>query len=1126
MTHVPTIMIGLGGLGSYIVDTIYGWIPEEKRKSVAIHAFDTNINDISKLKNLGKDNVTQTSTNWTVAEYLRMAEGDSTVKDWFPLEHSELKRKSLTDGAGQIRVVSRLAYRAAMESGKLNKLHNSINHIFQETGSDMASSARVMIVSSLMGGTGAGIFLQTAMYMRDVLENDFQRRNVLIRGAFMLPDTLVLTGTIKGNEVENIRANAYACMKELNAITRNASVDRGKNLVSIELEYKPNQIDSHGRLAHTIGQDNLPYNFLYLFDFENTEKNNLKHFRNYINQVSRATYLDLFSPMSNDRFSKQDNQILSMIASNGMSRYCGAGVSSLIYPYEDIVYYFALRWSSDSLSKEWLKIDEQYESDYRDYERDLKSGIPREKPLLRDRYRDVLFRLATQQNPRPFFKMAYREAHTIDKRGDISRSKAELFLENVERRIDSIINGDSKLQEFSAECAIDENRLSDAKTARDEVSRREEALYFYEQTVRKFIDNTRNYVVNEIVLQDGDHPELLSGDDYKLNTWMLKSSEPMHPVTVRYMLYEIDNLLTGKLKELNPKNEKLGKSLERYKTIYDLDETDDYVETADDRLASAGKQGFFGRMLSNQFKEFIDEYLEKSSRHFSNLNRYRKDRLMESVYKELLNAIREMQEGWEKYFKNLKDTQNSLINELDILSNKHDFEADPTINYVLGSRKMKEKMWEVVRTGVAGDSFPAEIAGELYKGQYRRFVKRRKGDYITEQRPEKVEEMFRKDVLGWCLKEMKNEDALDLNCVRALRREAEMNGMGDDQIHDYIKSKISVLNNLARPWVPSTNGTTELNAWGVNPDCIKELSGDMQNELFDGTDLVDDPAFSRYQIIRNRTVFGMTINDFRKFYCGDNKGIPPGEYYKAYNNRIRKLTKEGNTVTPHLDKRWHLQAYLPEIHSERVQEDRSKVDRALLWGIVMGYLENIDEWGQLTWLFDDSAGSRIINEGNKPADRFVHTLHKALLHNPIIVDKIMERVTEQFSLDASDYRDQIQEHTFYKKAQEVHYFEAKPHKTINIVDLLLRYPEGDPSNFDLITKSNDLLKLLLEELVNHYVSIHGSYRERIGRAKAMEFIEHLFETSPVYKEVEQYDSRGSRFRAWTNLLNEVRKANR
>lgn len=1117
MTRVPTILIGLGGLGSYIVDTIYGMIPENERSFVAIHAFDTNVNDLAKLKNLTKDNMTQTSTNWTVAEYLRMA--DESVKDWFPYEQSELLRKSLTDGAGQIRAVSRLAYRAAIESGKLSKLHSSINHIFRETGGDMSSSARVMVVSSIVGGTGAGLFLQTAMYMRDILELDFHRKNVLIRGAFILPDTLVLSNIIQGNEIENIRANAYASVKELNAITKNAS-QNDATLTNIELEYKPNQVDASGRINHNITSRNLPYNFCFLFDFENTEKNNLKFFPNYIQQVIRATYLDLFSPMTNDRFSKQDNQILSMIANNGMSRYCGAGVSSLIYPYKDIVYYSSLRWATDSLGNEWLKIDEQFESDFREYERDLKAGIPRDKPKIGERYRDILFRMATQQNPRPFFKLAYRTAHTIDKRGEINRSKAELFVEALDRRIQTIVSEDEKLRELAAETDLDENRLQDKKTARDEVNNREEGLYYYEQAVRKFINNTKNYLINEIVLQDHDAKNNLSGDDYKLNTWILKQPEPLHPVTVRYVLYEIDHLLDVRIKSLATLNDKLDKGIDNYKKAYDIDDTEDIVESADDRMGLALRQGFFAKFINNQFKDFMNEYIDKSSKHINNLNRYKTDRLTELVFRELQKAIQEMLEEWEKYFRNLRDVRNSLNNELNILVSKHDQGSDPTIQYVLASKNVKEKLWETIRMNVASDELPTEISQQIYVGQYQRFCKKRKGDYITEQRAEKVEEMYRKDVLGWCLKQMYKVDALNLNCIRALRKEAQMKGIGDDKIDQYIKDKISVLNNLARPFVPSSNAATEINSWGVHPDCIKELSGELRSALFEGGDLVEHEAFPAYDITRSRTLYGLTIDNFHKFYSGDNSGGVPGEYYKAYHARIRKLTQHGNTVTPHLDKRWHLQAYLPEIHQHRVQEDQTNVSRALLWGIVMGYLQNINEYGRLTWLFNDDAGSRLIYEGEKPADKYIHSLHQALLHNPIIVDKILKRTQEQIDRDLSEKRDNIEEHAFYNSSQAIRYFAADQAEGINVVDLLLRYAEGNPGDPQLIQTGNDLLKKLYVEIKNYFVSTYGRHRELLAKEKAFAYIQELIDNSTYYN---QADKAGIQFMSWNNILKEVKK---
>jgi hypothetical protein len=65
-------------------------------------------------------------------------------------------------------------------------------------------------------------------------------------------------------------------------------------------------------------------------------------------------------------------------------------------------------------------------------------------------------------------------------------------------------------------------------------------------------------------------------------------------------------------------------------------------------------------LVNNKFKDFINEYVDKSGRHLNNLSRYRKDRLSELVYRELQKAVQEMQAEWEKYFKNLKDVRSSL----------------------------------------------------------------------------------------------------------------------------------------------------------------------------------------------------------------------------------------------------------------------------------------------------------------------------------------------------------------------------------------------------------------------------------------------------------------------------------
>ena len=588
MSEVPTLLIGLGGIGSRVVDQVYGWIPAERRSHVAAHAFDTNVNDISKLRNL-QGAVTQTSERWTVGQYLHRA--DPLVKEWFPHEQPELQRKLLTEGAGQIRAVSRLGYRAAMETGHLHGLERQIATIFRARGEEQINSVRVMIVSSLAGGTGAGIFLQTAMYLRELFEVSFGRSNVLVRGAFVLPDTLIKSRVLDENEWDSVRANGYASLKELNAITLNAAGVHSQ--VTIEMEYRPGQTDAYGRQSLAITPRQLPYDFVFLYDFENTRGENLGAFANYADQVAQTVYLQLFTPIAAGNFSQEDNQILSLIGNQGRSRYCGAGVARLLYPYTDVVEYASLRWATDALSDQWLKLDADFEGEYRQYERDLQGGVAREEPKIAARYTWLLDNLASGDRPDPFFQEVFRSTRMLDEKGKPADPKSALFLAAVEGEIERVLREDQTLAQAEADCRIDEGRLEDKDRVRHEVIRVEEALLTYQQHVTRAVNEYKTFLLNQVLLQDCDAPNGMQGQDYRLNTWLLGKPEPLHPVAARYVLYQLALALDERVRGLAVENEQLLTSIRRYEQTFDLPETEGQVETAEDRVRRALQQPFY-----------------------------------------------------------------------------------------------------------------------------------------------------------------------------------------------------------------------------------------------------------------------------------------------------------------------------------------------------------------------------------------------------------------------------------------------------------------------------------------------------------------------------------------------------
>ncbi|MEL6771691.1 MAG: tubulin-like doman-containing protein [Bacteroidota bacterium] len=1105
MHEVPTLLIGLGGVGSSIVDRVYGMIPPERRSRIAVHAFDTNVNDIKQLRHL-KGRVTQTSTNWTVGQYLYHAE--EHVRDWFQDEDRELRRKLLTDGAGQVRQVSRLAYRAAMENGKLTALQSQIGEVFRATGDDSLSAVRVMICCTLAGGTGAGIFLQTALYLRELLDRRFGKKNVLVRGAFILPDTLVLSNTLDATEWENVRANTYASMKELDAIIKNEGV-------TIELEYRPGQTDLMGRPSLALTDEHLPYRFSFLYDYENTAGENLGGFGNYIDQVIKTLYVQLFTPIAADAFSVEDNRILSLIESEGRARYGGAGVATLTYPYDDLVQYCALRWSTDNLSDAWLKLDDDFEQELRQYERDLQAGVARTRPKIEERYPQLLLSYASDENPQPFFRQAFAQTRLQDKQGRPTMPLAQSFLQSIDDEIEKRISEDAEVAQLAAQAELIDEELSERALAADHVQDVEEALWALGERVKKAIDENKVFLTNQILLRDYDEPSGAGGQAYRLNTWMLRSPEALHPVSVRTVLYETTLLLEDRLRTLGPENEQRKAGLDRYRESYDDPETEDVIESPEDRVRTALDQGVLRRLLDNRFKDFVEEYRDKATRQKRSLQRYYKDRLTELVLRETLRALQAMLSEWERYFQNLRETRNALLRERNQRAAEHERVADPTKRFVLATQAAKEALWEDIRLQFVGTMLPEEIAREIYLGQYRRFVAARLGERIEAQVASTTEAQFRQDVVAWCRAQLGKVDRLDLNVMEALRREAQATKDAGEATNEdaYMGDQLKRLDNLARPFVPEAPGTARIKFWGLHPESLESLHED-QREAWLGEGRVEDAAFSRREVVRYQSLYGLTAQDFPKFSAGDrDEGRAAGAYFRAYQERIRKLTGQADvrSVTPHLDKRWHLPAYLPDLNEAFHAQDMQRIDAALLRGLAHGLFKVVREDGREVWEFTGTAGPQLVRIHGEPVLGQLHELHGALLFNPAIVDQALEKADDARARDRQQYPmtqpQTIARHAFYAGAKAVPGLEGTP----SLLDAVLAYPQADPADERLPEQSADLLRDLLDEIERYFLYAYGPTKANTAGQSAANLMDKLREESSVYQSADERSALRSRW---------------
>lgn len=1100
--NVPTILIGLGGIGSNIANMVYGTVPPEQRGRVAIHAFDTDANSISKLEHL-RNSATQTSTSHSVNEYLQ---ANKEVLKWFP-NNPQIKRKTMTDGAGQVRAVSRLAFRSAMSQGKLNAMWDGIERIFPVDSHAQSYNVRVIIISSLVGGTGSGIFLQIALYLREMLERKLNSESVLIRGVFLLPDILVRSNTVDQTEWEAVQGNGYASLKELNAISLSASGNHKQN-VTIELEYRPNQIDLEGRTAHAITDKHLPYDFCFLFDYENTKGQHLTNVSEYMDQVARSVYLQLFSPISARSFSQEDNQIRSLVESNGQARYCGAGVASLTYPHDEIVEYCALNWSVSGLNDSWLRLDKLFNDEKKRHDDDLRNGIHNEKPKIRELYVKYFEQIVNdQENPNPFFRQLDFQVHEIEDKGKKGASKADIFLAEVEEYAKKVLKDDVELKEdYEDHCVLDGGKLKIKDRAKQEINRMESALEDYAKEINKKINEYSHFIAYQII--DSDYHSQ-AGGRYQLNTWILKKDTPVHPVGVRYLLYSIHNKLLKKIAQLKEENRRFKEQIDRYQDIYDLDRNDGDVDDAVRRVDKALKQGFISSVFRNQFKDFIDEYTEKATHQLSTLNRYKYSMLLELVYSALNQSIKEMIEDWQRFFDHLIETRETLLMEINQLARKFDGVSDPTKRYVLANKEMLEQTWERIRRSIDHGFLPDSISEKIYESLYNRFIERKNNRGSDEFYKEtKVEVFFRENVLNFCRKELasKYHDHLDLTITQAVKIEADRLGLDPD---DYLYKKMKAIEELAQPYVPITNDYRSLKYWGLHTESFNLLSEQLQNELFNEKQIVDD-AFKRNEIVCYRAHYGLSVSDFTKFSAGKN-GKPPGVYYEAYQRLVSKLNEDENrTITPHLDRNWHLPAYMPDLNPERAELETNRTDRALLLGVIYGWLQLVNSDGKRVYQYSGNQGTKLLLKFGEKVEEDTFSLHEALPHNPVIYDEILERFQETQETQIRNNRN-IHEHDFIKGAIEIS--RVRKDGIRNILDLVLAYDQEFISNPSLTEGADRLRQCLLTEICEYFKKVK---RSESAKRAAANLIYQLWKESEVRQRTPQ-DS--EEYHKWLNDIN-------
>jgi len=940
--YAPTLLIGLGGLGSSIVQAVHGRVPEKDRALLKVHILDTDVQELGdgRYQSLrAARSATATSPPITVGRCLERLSGKSRVREWFPGERvksASLDNKRMVDGASQFRAISRLALLDSMAEGRLRHLDATMDSLRTALGTGLAQAVRVMIVCSTAGGTGSGSLLQLALYVRDYFATQLHTENVVVRAALVMPEIFVKNGDYKGEDlIANVRANGYATLKELDALTRQRAGQLAPEinldaaiLAPLELEFKPGSSD-----AAVAGLGPAPLDFAFLYDYSNTAGENLGGKSNYINQVMDSIYYQLFSPLAGGHaglHSQEDNLILTLVASQDRARYASSATAKLIYPYADLLDYCALRWAVSGLSEDWLEVDRLIREEFAQIERDKRAGIYLEKPDPYARYVEIIAMKGAAERARPFYRNVYREAHLIDAQQFIGESKSSLWLQAVDGRVREAFARADKAA-GAALSALSLDYLKDRDNVVNQVESNERGMESYRHALAQGIQPLANLIVKEALWENYQRKqEFDRQNELHLNTWLLAKTAAMHPVAVRYFLGEAWLAVKAGLEEEEVRLGKLEKAIAAYKTQWDDPETE-AVETASqvaEKRAGANRLvEFFSRNLAN----FAEDYLATAEAQRQAIGQWALCKVRRDVMSLLLAHLQDMLDDWEGFFHQLEDVLAACQRDIGLLSAKHDNNADPTRVYVLAKARHKAGLWEQEGLAARAKDLPPAIAQQIYLGLYRR----RAGRHFDE--PQAVgagtdwaERIFREQVVAWCRSELAQSPGLDLDIKAALDKELrldqadrERQGTSED---GYFQESVSKLRALAHPFVPVARESFDF--WCVHPEVAQRIEGRLQHQAI-GEPSIDE-AFARHELVYLNLTYGLKATDLPTIRD------PSGVYRRAYEERIAlSRAVPPKSYTPHLDWRWDSPAYLPEVDDGLQAQAMFDLRRAVVYSLCL-----------------------------------------------------------------------------------------------------------------------------------------------------------------------------------------------
>lgn len=964
----PTLLVGIGGTGSGIVQRVYELATEEQRKNIGFVVLDTDVNELRIIEERTPQiRTVQTSSRMTVGEYLDADEYSRNT--WFPVNRI-LNSKALTEGAGQVRAISRLALSTTIKQGRMTPLDEAIESLYELNGQKTVQAPRVIIAGSLCGGTGSGLVLPISLYIRNFMSTKLQQGSAIIRGFFLLPE--VFDGVIKTqSERNNLRSNAYAAVREIDAFMMK---DDGSLPEQYDLHFYAPRAGSKQPEEYT----GRPMDFCFLFDAQNINGQKLKSFADYKEHAAHCIYGMAIAPTSKRSNSSEDNVIREIVFAGGRNRYAGAGSAILRYPTEDVRKYLALCWTKDSISSEWLAVDNQYIDELENNARERRGGGSAKKI---DRGKHYIEVIDGGVQERKNFACAIRDAvmqHDENGYGEKGSNWGK-YIEELQAYITKRID---QQKEYQTE-VINDLGLKAADVMDNPISSSFQAWYesilTYQNATFKDTENLVRNIVYSLYKDTKDYTN--TDDSFRLEYWLhveRKKESFAHPNAVRYFLYNLLNTFRsleveqrGIIDNANDYWRNFEKNTFKFETGKDGDGTtmssqegyydahhlnsDNAIEKllhrSDISDAQAALKGQF-----NTFKAHIDEYWEAY--------------VQAEVYKAGAAYVEAILKAFHGFYSVLNKTISSLDIRIGKLEEKYAYKPGEALRYVCADAECLKGLSKEVVNLNSGLDTPAELNKKIFSSM--------KVYALSDQKPDEESyfmNTFNSSIVGYFEEEVMSQysSEVDMDIITAMEKEATLKY--SKEFYDtegqqvYASRIIDGMGMLAKPFIESPIGKEPriIPSCAYSPDLTDPEKADFPGrkqfvaKYLKDRGGEDDVSIDKNMILFYQAVYDIRANELSKFAPARQEetfSSPDGDYYKAYYelvNQINPDTAKSKVITPHIDKWWHIIDKLPDLDEKSQEAQEKRIYQAFFWGVIDQYIKlRKESQGQNVYYLDQT----------------------------------------------------------------------------------------------------------------------------------------------------------------------------